>query len=330
MINLAYNKYIFLLLRVSKLVILHEEADDGNQMPDLSLPVSVVKKAADNLIKVGYETVMTSDDLVLKKEMPPALQRVEEACNSLQEAANILKKEPSSTSGKRTLIAGERGILQGVSTILLTFDESEVRKILFVCRQVLEYLSITELIEKMDDLVTYVKNLTPLLTKMTRVINAREKELTHQIHTDLLIQHLNQVKELTPMFISCIKISLIISLNSQDETIRLSILQNKEYLIKRLTSEIEETMRILQLTTHDEDSLMCNDLTVMKNKLVGSFFKLITTIKFRLKNIILENLVTEITKCSQLNIKTIVGKQKDCKTYSYSNYFSKFLFADLI
>ena len=36
--------------QVSKLVILHEEADDGNKMPDLSLPVSIVKLAADNLI----------------------------------------------------------------------------------------------------------------------------------------------------------------------------------------------------------------------------------------------------------------------------------------
>ena len=47
--------------------------------------------------------------------------------------------------------------MQGVSAILITFDESEVRKIIKVCNQVIEYLSITELIEKMDDLVTYVK-----------------------------------------------------------------------------------------------------------------------------------------------------------------------------
>ena len=168
-----------------------------------------------------------------------------------------MKKEPTSTSGKRELIAGERGILQGVSTILLTFDESEVRKILQVCRQVLEYLSITELIEKMDDLVTFVKNLTPILTKMTREINAREQELTHQIHVDLLAQHLDQVKELTPLFISSIKICLIIAINNDYENpVLLSATQNKEYLIKRLSTQIEEIIRILQLTTHDEDSWM--------------------------------------------------------------------------
>jgi len=37
---------------VSKLVILHEEAEDGNAMPDLARPVHAVKLAVDNLIKV--------------------------------------------------------------------------------------------------------------------------------------------------------------------------------------------------------------------------------------------------------------------------------------
>jgi len=37
---------------VSKLVILHEEAEDGNAMPDLFRPIQVVKLAVDNLVKV--------------------------------------------------------------------------------------------------------------------------------------------------------------------------------------------------------------------------------------------------------------------------------------
>ena len=78
-------------------------------MPDLSHPVLVVKKAADNLIKVGYETCETSDDLILRKEMQPALKRVEDACNALQEAAFSLKDDPKSVTGKRNLIIGERG-----------------------------------------------------------------------------------------------------------------------------------------------------------------------------------------------------------------------------
>ena len=39
---------------MSKLVILHEEAEDGNAMPDLARPVHAVKLAVDNLIKVHF------------------------------------------------------------------------------------------------------------------------------------------------------------------------------------------------------------------------------------------------------------------------------------
>ena len=49
------------------------------------------------------------------------------------------------------------GILQGTSALLLAFDESEVRKIIRVCKNVLEYLAITEVVDRMEDLVTYVK-----------------------------------------------------------------------------------------------------------------------------------------------------------------------------
>jgi hypothetical protein len=45
----SYNSF---LLQVSRLVILHEEAEDGNAMPDLTRPVGAVSKAVDNLINV--------------------------------------------------------------------------------------------------------------------------------------------------------------------------------------------------------------------------------------------------------------------------------------
>lgn len=54
------------------------------------------------------------------------------------------------------------GILQGTSALLLAFDESEVRKIIAQCRRVLEYVAITEVIETMEDLVTFVKVCTAI------------------------------------------------------------------------------------------------------------------------------------------------------------------------
>lgn len=48
--NCNVNVFLF---QVSRLVILHEEAEDGNAMPDLTIPVQVVSRAVDNLIKVS-------------------------------------------------------------------------------------------------------------------------------------------------------------------------------------------------------------------------------------------------------------------------------------
>lgn len=48
--TLINNNYIF---QVSRLVILHEEAEDGNAMPDLGRPVQAVSMAVTNLVKVS-------------------------------------------------------------------------------------------------------------------------------------------------------------------------------------------------------------------------------------------------------------------------------------
>ena len=46
--------------QVSKLIILHEEGEDGNAMPDLERPVQAVSQAVLNLVRVGNETINSS------------------------------------------------------------------------------------------------------------------------------------------------------------------------------------------------------------------------------------------------------------------------------
>ena len=41
---------------------------------------------------------------------------------------------------------------------------------------------------------------------MTKEVDAREKELTHQVHREMLVRSLEQVKNLTPVLISGIKV----------------------------------------------------------------------------------------------------------------------------
>ncbi|VVC87569.1 unnamed protein product [Leptidea sinapis] len=66
---------------VSRLVILHEEAEDGNAMPDLARPVQAVSLAVNNLVKVlDYlgvaEVIDTMEDLVqFLRDISPALSK---------------------------------------------------------------------------------------------------------------------------------------------------------------------------------------------------------------------------------------------------------------
>ena len=45
-------------------------------MPDLSRPVQAVSKAVANLARVGREMVTTTDDTILKQDMPLAITKV--------------------------------------------------------------------------------------------------------------------------------------------------------------------------------------------------------------------------------------------------------------
>ncbi|CAG9854434.1 unnamed protein product [Phyllotreta striolata] len=167
--------------QVSKLVILHEEAEDGIPMPDLQQPVRSVSNAVSNLVKVGRETINSSDDPILRQDMPAALVRVERSSKLLEEASDMLKHDPFSSPARKRLIEGSGGILQATSALLLCFDESEVRKIIKECHRVLDYLAVAEVIETLDELVQFLRDLSPCLSKVSREVSAREKELTHQL-----------------------------------------------------------------------------------------------------------------------------------------------------
>ncbi|XP_066997396.2 vinculin isoform X2 [Anabrus simplex] len=248
--------------QVSRLVILHEEAEDGNAMPDLERPVMAVSKAVANLVKVGRETINSSDDAILKQDMPSALVRVEGASKLLEEASAMLKVDPFSGPARKKLIEGSRGILQGTSALLLCFDESEVRKIIRECKRVLDYLAVAEVIETMEDLVQFLKDLSPCLSKVSREVGGREKELTHQVHREILVRCLEQVKTLAPILICSMKI--FIHIISQGGKGAEEAAENRNYLAQRMTDEINEIIRVLQLTTYDEEEWDADNITVMK------------------------------------------------------------------
>ncbi|XP_031691244.1 vinculin isoform X1 [Oncorhynchus kisutch] len=239
--------------QISHLVIMHEEGEvDGKAIPDLTGPVAAVQAAVSNLVRVGKDTVQTTEDQIMKRDMPPAFIKVETACTKLVQAASMLKADPYSVPARDYLIDGSRGILSGTSDLLLTFDEAEVRKIIRVCKGILEYLTVAEVVESMEDLITYTKNLGPGMTKMAKMIDERQQELTHQEHRVMLVNSMNTVKELLPVLISGIKI-FVTTKTSGSQGVEES-LKNRNFTFEKMSAEINEIIRVLQLTSWDEDS----------------------------------------------------------------------------
>ncbi|XP_019411101.1 PREDICTED: vinculin isoform X1 [Crocodylus porosus] len=252
--------------QISHLVIMHEEGEvDGKAIPDLTAPVAAVQAAVSNLVRVGKETVQTTEDQILKRDMPPAFIKVENACTKLVQAAQMLQADPYSVPARDYLIDGSRGILSGTSDLLLTFDEAEVRKIIRVCKGILEYLTVAEVVETMEDLVTYTKNLGPGMTKMAKMIDERQQELTHQEHRVMLVNSMNTVKELLPVLISAMKI-FVTTKNSKSQGIE-EALKNRNFTVEKMSAEINEIIRVLQLTSWDEDAWASKDTEAMKRAL---------------------------------------------------------------
>ncbi|CAG00946.1 unnamed protein product, partial [Tetraodon nigroviridis] len=215
--------------------------------------------------QVGKETVQTTEDQIMKRDMPPAFIKVENACTKLVQAATMLKADPYSVPARDYLIDGSRGILSGTSDLLLTFDEAEVRKIIRVCRGILEYLTVAEVVETMEDLVTYTKNLGPGMTKMAKMIDERQQELTHQEHRVMLVNSMNTVKELLPILISGIKI-FVTTKTSGSHGVE-EALKNRNFTFEKMSAEINEIIRVLQLTSWDEDAWANKDTEAMKRAL---------------------------------------------------------------
>uniref|UniRef100_A0A8C2C4M2 Vinculin n=1 Tax=Cyprinus carpio TaxID=7962 RepID=A0A8C2C4M2_CYPCA len=252
--------------QISHLVIMHEEGEvDGKAIPDLTAPVAAVQAAVSNLVRVGKETVQTTEDAIMRRDMPPAFIKVETACTKLVQAAQMLKADPYSVQARDYLIDGSRGILSGTSDLLLTFDEAEVRKIIRVCKGILEYLTVAEVVESMEDLVTYTKNLGPGMTKMAKMIDERQQELTHQEHRVMLVNSMNTVKELLPVLISGIKI-FVTTRTSQGKGVE-EALKNRNFTVEKMSAEINEIIRVLQLTSWDEDAWANKDTEAMKRAL---------------------------------------------------------------
>ncbi|CAJ0965467.1 unnamed protein product [Ranitomeya imitator] len=95
------------------------------------------------------------------------------------------------------------------------------------------------------------------MTKMAKMIDERQQELTHQEHRIMLVNSMNTVKDLLPVLISAMKI-FVTTKNSRSQGIE-EALKNRNYTVEKMSTEINEIIRVLQLTSWDEDAWASKD-----------------------------------------------------------------------
>lgn len=100
---------------------------------------------------------------------------------------------------------------------------------------------------------------------MSKHIDDREKELTHVVHREILVRSMDNVKTLAPILVCSMKI--YVQIVSEAQRGQAEAAENRNYLAQRMTDEVNEIIRVLQLTTYDEDEWNTDNLTVMKKAL---------------------------------------------------------------
>ena len=143
--------------------------------------------------------------------------------------------------------------------MLICFDASQVRKLCRDCKKVLDYLAISEVIETMEDLVQFVKDLSPCLSKVSHDVEGRQADLLNPPQRESLGQHLEQIKTLAPILICSMKI--FIQILNQEGTGTDEAIENRNYLAKRMHDEISEVMRILEESAQSEGSGRVNGVS---------------------------------------------------------------------
>ena len=238
--------------QVSQLVILHEQAEKGAALPPLSSPIGAVKTAVTNLATVGYEQIKATKDNVLKLDTPNAIKKVEAASDLLVEASSFLSNNNQSKDGREKLITGARGILHGTSDLLLVFDEAEVRRICHVCQSIRDYLKVSEVVQIMDDLLMFVKNLTPGMASMTKLVLQRSKDLTNASHAQKLVDEVETLKVCLPNLISSIK-SYVAVVNESNPSSKEAAIKNRQFYVDLLSENITKVIYLLHLVSTDKE-----------------------------------------------------------------------------
>ncbi|KAJ3094993.1 hypothetical protein HDU97_007360 [Phlyctochytrium planicorne] len=113
------------------ILIISESEINKSPMPDLSALAKIVDDQIHNLVQVGKRIASQSTaDEKLKSGMPEACDDVLKSSSLLLNSTSQLVRDPYSSPGRMHLLEAVKGILRGTTSVLTTFDDAEIRRIL--------------------------------------------------------------------------------------------------------------------------------------------------------------------------------------------------------
>lgn len=114
------------------------------------------------------------------------------------------------------------------------------------------------------------KTLSPNLTSMIKSVEIRERELMHQAHRDILLRSVDEIRSYTNLFVNTLKIFVTAKVDGQLGFENAQ--HNRDYIVKKMTNEINEIIRVLRLTSHDDDDWDLADINSLKKAHVCILF----------------------------------------------------------
>jgi vinculin len=169
----------------------------------------------------------------------------------LLQAAHGLSGDEQTPEDKAKLLNGSRKMLQGVSHLLLVYDQFEMRKIIKTCEGVIEYLKVAGIVQNMEELVMFTKNISPRITNMATQVDGRRGDLTNTSHATILEDETDQVKRGLPLLLSSMK--AFVSFNESHNKGIEDAQENRNYIVAAISNSIKEIIRVLQLTSPTEE-----------------------------------------------------------------------------
>lgn len=249
--------------QIDHLIDLHQQGEDGNPIEPLDHLISNVQLAVKNLFKVGQETVEEAQDNILSRDMPPSLDSLQEAVSILLKAGSLIKNDPLSVKGRENLIEGAGSILQGTSNVLLAYDAYEVRKIIKICRGLIEFLDFARIVQTLKELASFINNLTPGMARMSSQVDDRANDLVYAPHREKLKMRLDDIKKYTPQLASSMKLAV----SSTDEGQMLAkeeAIKQRDIVVARIVEALLDIIRTLQWTNLVREGIEPVDIAELK------------------------------------------------------------------